>query len=336
MTPPKNSLRAIVTTVPFGEADPKPIQLMKAVNLDFVINPLARKLRPEEVADMIRGYPIVIAGTEPITAEVMAKCPDLKAICRVGIGLDSVDLLEARRRGIAVAYTPDGPSPAVAELSVGLILDLLRNVSTTDRNLRGGTWQRFHGWRISKSTIGIVGAGRIGGMLIKHLSKAFPGVRILANDLTPDKDSFKDESVEWVDKETIYRESDIVSLHVPLTALTQNLIGAEELSMMKSTACLINTARGGIVNEADLAKALKDNVIRAAAIDVFEEEPYTGELLQLDNVILTCHMGSMTQDCRARMEIEATEEAIRFMKGEVFSNPVPQTEYELAEQMAKA
>ncbi|MBF0249318.1 MAG: phosphoglycerate dehydrogenase [Alphaproteobacteria bacterium] len=327
-------MRAIVTTVPFGDADPTPVKLMNDAGLEFVVNPLGRKLRPEEVADMIRGYEIVIAGTEPITADVIAQCPDLKAICRVGIGLDSVDLLEAQRRGIALSFTPDGPSPAVAELTVGLIVDLLRQVTATDRNLRNGSWARYHGRRISESTIGVIGVGRIGGMLINHLVNGFPNVRILANDLPERTGRVAHEAITWVDKETIYRESDVITLHVPLTASTQNLITRSELAMMKPTSHIINTARGGIVNEQDLAAILRDGSIGGAAIDVFEEEPYAGPLCEVMNTVLTCHMGSMTQDCRASMEIEATREAIRFMKGEPFVSPVPESEYELAAQMA--
>lgn len=328
-----NTPTVVITTVPFGVISPEPLDLLASSGLSYQINPLGRKLRPDEVASVIGGASIVIAGTEPITDAVMAACPNLKAICRVGIGLDSVDLVAARARGIAVSFTPDGPSPAVAELTVGLMIDLLRDVSSADRAIRAGDWNRQAGKRLADCRVGIIGCGRIGGRVIRHLSGGFPGIQILANDIKHDPEL--DELVTWSDKATIYAKCDVVSLHVPLTAETWNMIGANELSRFKDEAVLINTARGGIVNEVDLARALRGNTLRAAAMDVFEQEPYIGELCDLDNVVLTCHLGSMTKDCRARMEIEATREALRFAEQASFECPVPEAEYALAEQLSR-
>ncbi|MCW9034187.1 MAG: phosphoglycerate dehydrogenase [Rhodospirillales bacterium] len=326
------SYRTVITTVPFGVVDQTPLKLLEDAGVSQTINPLGRKLRPDEVAGIIGDADIVIAGTEPITAEVMQACPNLKAICRVGIGLDSVDLIAARQRDIAVSYTPDGPSPAVSELTVGLMIDLLRGVSKADRDIRSGTWFRKAGRRLSECTVGIIGCGRIGGRVICHLAGGFPGVKILANDLQDIPEL--NHLVTWVDKKRIYEECDVVSLHVPLTPETQNLIGAKELSVFRSNAVLVNTARGGVVNEADLAQALRRNELFGAAVDAFEEEPYEGELCKLDNVVLTCHLGSMAEDCRASMEIEATKEAVRFARGEAFATPVPEDEYAMAERLA--
>ncbi|PCI42184.1 MAG: lactate dehydrogenase [Rhodospirillaceae bacterium] len=325
-------MKVIITTVPFGTIDPMPLELLDEQGLRYEINPLGRKLRPEEVAGVIGDADIVIAGTEPITDQVMEACPNLKAICRVGIGLDSVDLLAARSRGIAVSYTPDGPSPAVAELTIGLMIDLLREVTKADRDIRAHKWFRKAGRRLSECTIGVIGCGRIGGGVIKHLSGGFPGVKILANDLkaVPELDGL----VTWADKDRIYNECDVISLHVPLTPETQNLIGVSEISRFKKNAVLLNTARGGVINEADLAEALREGMLAGAAVDAFENEPYEGELCHLDNVILTCHLGSMTEDCRARMEIEATEEAVRFAQSVPFLSPVPEDEYAMAERLA--
>lgn len=320
-----------MTTVPFGTIDPTPLEMLRAAGVEVVINPLGRKLRAEEVADVIAGFPVVIAGTETISRQAMAASPGLKAICRVGIGLDSVDLVAARELGIACSYTPDGPSPAVAELTVGLILDLLRGVGQADRGLRAGTWTRVTGRRVAASVVGVIGCGRIGGRVIRHLHGAFPGVRILAHDLR--RDPALDGLVEWVESARIYAEADVVTLHVPLTPETYGLVGAAELERMKNSTVLVNTARGGIVDEAALAAALGRRVIAAAAVDVFEQEPYQGLLTELDNVLLTCHMGSMTADCRARMEVEATAEAIRFLKGDGFVSPVPEAEYDIAARM---
>jgi D-3-phosphoglycerate dehydrogenase len=321
--------RVIVTTVPFGDFDPAPLRLLTDAGVELVVNPLNRRLKAEEVREVIAGFPVVIAGTERIDGATMSQSPDLKAICRVGIGLDSIDLIAARRLGIAVAYTPDGPSPAVAELAVGLIINLLRGVGPADRSMRSAAWTRVSGTRIALSTVGVLGVGRIGRRVIRHLQGGFPGVRILANDIATDPSL---EGVEWVDKDTLLRRSDVVSVHLPLSSDTIGLISRRELALMKPSAVLVNTARGEIVNEADLVEALRNGVIRAAALDVFSEEPYQGELSALENVLLTCHMGSMTADCRARMEIEATQDAIRFLCGQPMSTAVPKDEYENAER----
>lgn len=325
-------MKAVITTVPFGAVDPKPLTLLEDAALTYEINPLGRKLRPEEVAGVIGDADIVIAGTEPITAAVMDACPNLKSICRVGIGLDSVDLLAARERGIVVSYTPDGPSPAVGELTIGLMIDLLRDMTKADRDIRAGTWFRKAGRRLSECTVGVIGCGRIGGRVVRHLAGGFPGVRILANDIREIPDL--DDMVTWVDTKTIFTQCDVISLHVPLTPKTLNMITANVIKDFKDGAVLLNTARGGVVNEKDLANALRDRSLLAAAVDAFQEEPYEGELRELDNVVMTCHLGSMTEDCRARMEIEATEEAVRFAKGVAFSTPVPEDEYAMAESLA--
>ncbi|MBI5032974.1 MAG: hypothetical protein HZB51_20830 [Chloroflexi bacterium] len=324
--------RVLVTTVPFGQPNRYPIDLLARDKVEYIINPIGRRLKEEELAEMIGDFGILIAGTEPITAKVMQAAPNLRLISRVGIGLDSVDLQAARARGIQVTYTPDAPSPAVAELAVGLMIGLLRDIPGADRTMRNGVWHRFMGQRLAEMTIGVLGMGRIGKKVIAHLNGGFPGVRILVNDLAPDVDFGNAHHVRWTDKETIFREADIITLHLPLTPLTKNLIGAREIEMMKPSALLVNTARGNMIVEHDLATALKSGRIAGAAIDVFEREPYSGELATLDRCILTCHMGSMSQDCRARMEIEATEEVIRFLRSEPLRQLVPESEYALTAQ----
>ena len=163
---------------------------------------------------------------------------------------------------------------------------------------------------------------------------AFGTPRVLVNDIVPDLKLDPGLKLEWVGKEDIYRHADLISLHVPLTLHTRNMIRHEQLMMMKADALLINCARGGIVNEADLARALRGGHLGGAAIDVFEHEPYTGELAGIERCLLTAHMGSMSVDCRTRMEIEATEEAVRFLAGQAQRSPVPAAEYELQRLMA--
>lgn len=321
--------RVLITTIPFGEVDRRPLDLLDEAGVEYIINPVGRKLRENELAELIGDVEVLIAGTEPITAKVLDRARYLRLISRVGIGLDSVDLTEARRRGIQVSFTPDAPAPAVADLVIGLILSTLRHIPNADRGMRNGVWYRFMGRRLGELTVGVVGVGRVGKRVIQHLAGFGP--RVLANDLTPDLDFGAKYAMEWVEKEQIYREADIITLHVPLTPMTARLIAAPQFRIMKPEAVLINTSRGNMVDERDLAEALQAGRLAGAAIDVFGQEPYSGPLTNLDNCLLTCHMGSMSRDCRLRMELEATEEVIRFLEGKPLRQPVPDNEYAMRE-----
>lgn len=323
--------RVLITTVPFGKIDRRPLDLLEAAGVEYVINPHGRRLTEGELEKLAPGFDALIAGTEPITAKVMAAAQGLRMISRVGIGLDNVDLLEARARGICVAYTPDAPAPAVAELAIGLMLSLLRSIHTAHTEIRAGAWHRHMGRRLSDSTVGVLGVGRIGSRVIRHLSGFGP--RILAHDIAPDKNV---SGVEWVTKEEMYRTADIITLHLPLTQATWNLISADQLAGMRPGSFIVNTSRGGIVNEAALAGALRRGHLAGAALDVFCTEPYTGELAEVPGCLLTSHMGSMTEDCRARMEIEATQNALQFLAGQNPDQLVPEGEYEMRERAAKA
>jgi D-3-phosphoglycerate dehydrogenase len=319
--------RVLITTVPFGDTNRLPLEQLQGAGIEYVINPIGRKLKEHELADMIGGFDAVVAGTEPITDTVMARGDRLKLISRVGIGLDSVDLNAARARGIKVSYTPDAPAPAVAELTVGLMLSLLRFVHVANLQMHAGKWHRHFGRRIAEITVGIIGTGRIGTRVLRRIS-AFGTPRVLVNDLNPDLKLVPELKLEWVGKEEIFRNADLISLHLPLTAHTRNMVRREHLLAMKRDALIINTSRGGIINERDLAEVMQSGHLGGAAIDVFEHEPYTGELAGIERCLLTSHMGSMSVDCRTRMEIEATEEAVRFLKGGRLEHEVPEDEYQ--------
>ena len=314
--------RALIAAAPFGEADPTALGLLDAAGIEYVINPTGPT--EQELISLVPGFDVLIAGTVPITKRVMEAAPKLRLISRVGVGLDNVDLLAAREREITVAYTPEGPADAVAELTIGLALSLLRGVYLANTAIRQGVWKRLQGRRLAQVTVGVVGVGRIGRRVIRLLS-AF-GARILANDLAP---VTLEEPVRWVDKPTLYREADLVTLHVPLTRLTRSLMGAEELAMMQPGAFLINTCRGGVVSEAALAAALRDGRLAGAAVDTFAHEPYHGELVHVDTCLITAHMGSMAADCRSRMECGAARNAVAFLRGEPLVELVPESEYAL-------
>ncbi len=324
-------MKILITTVPFAQRNHLPIELLKGLEVDFLINPLNKKLKEEELAEMVHDIDIIIAGTEPITDFVMSRAPKLKFISRVGIGLDSVDLLAAKKRGIKVSYTPDAPAPAVAELTIGLMITLLRSVHLANLEMHKGNWDRHFGKRIANSTIGVIGLGRIGTRVLTRLA-VFGTPRLLVNDINPNPELDRKYKLEWVDKETIYKEADIISLHLPLTKFTKNMVTKDELEMMKVDASIINTSRGGIINEMDLYNVMKKNHLSGAALDVFENEPYIGPLREIDRCLLTSHMGSMSIDCRTRMEVESTEEVVRFIKNKPLISEVPEEEYNVQKQ----
>lgn len=319
--------RVLITTVPFAEKDKLPILLLENEQIEYVINPYNQKLTSAQLAELIPGFDAIIAGTENINNEVLAKADRLKFISRVGIGLDNVDLLYAKEKNIKVSYTADAPAPAVAELTVGLMLSLLRFTQLSNIQMHQGKWHRYFGRRFSEVTIGIIGAGRIGSKVIKHIL-AFNPVKILVNEPIPSMDLKNITEVEWVSKEEIYKNADVISLHLPLNSETRGMISKVELQKMKSDALLINTSRGGIINENDLFEIMQSGHLGGAAIDVFQQEPYNGPLQKIDRCILTAHMGSMSIDCRSKMEIEATEEVVRFFKNEPLNSQVPYSEYE--------
>jgi D-3-phosphoglycerate dehydrogenase / 2-oxoglutarate reductase len=318
--------KVLITTVPFASKNRSPLDLLDAANIEYLINPINKKLTEDQLVEMVSDFDVIIAGTEPITKKVMDAATNLKMISRVGIGLDSVDLIEAENQEIVVSYTPDAPAPAVSELTIGLMLSLLRSIQLSNIEMHNKKWYRFFGKRLSEVTIGIIGVGRIGSGVLQHL-QGFGSPKILVNDINPNSGLDKKFNIEWVDKNTIYQQADIVSIHTPLTAQTKNMIRKKQLLNMKEDAVIINTARGGIINEQDLYEVMQDGHLSGAAIDVFDFEPYKGRLRDIQRCILTAHMGSMSVDCRTRMEIEATEEVVRFLTKQPLEGIVPEEEY---------
>jgi D-3-phosphoglycerate dehydrogenase / 2-oxoglutarate reductase len=320
--------KVLITTVPFGKNNRFPLDLLENAEIAYLVNPHNKKLTENQLSELIGDFEVLIAGTEPITDKVMSQAPKLKLISRVGIGLDSVDLKAAKKRGIKISYTPDAPAPAVAELTLSMILTLLRSVHVSNLQIHHGKWERIFGRRLTDVTLGIIGVGRIGTHLLRCMS-GFGKINILANDIMPDNKLNHDFNLKWVTKDQIYKESDIISLHLPLTSLTKNMICREQLLQMKKETFVVNTSRGGIINEDDLHKTMEEGHLGGAAIDVFEDEPYTGKLIEIDRCLLTAHMGSMSIDCRSQMEIEATEETVRFLAGKPLESEVPESEYDI-------
>ena len=320
--------RILVSTTPFGEIDPKPIEMLESAGVEYVRNTLGKRPNEEEFAEMIRGgFDAVIAGLEPFNPRILDLAKGLRFISRATVGLETVDLNAARERNILVANTPGANSEAVAELTLSHLLSLLRGVQHSHNALLRGEWFQYMGRTLDEITLGVIGVGRIGKRVIHHLS-AF-GAKIIANDLAPDADFGERYGVEWAGKEEIYRRADAVTLHVPATPKTIHMVGEDEIAMMKKGAFLINTARGVIVDDEALARALRSGHLGGAGIDVFPEEPYQGALVGAPNCILTAHLGARARSSRLQMELDATENVLCFLAGEPIPGLVPDEEYEM-------
>jgi len=218
----------------------------------------------------------------------------------------------AKKLGISVFTTPDAPTQAVAELTMGLMLDLLRRISREDHLIRFGVWQKNVGSLLSGKTLGILGLGRIGKRVVE-LTLPF-NLKYIAWDISPDQQFADKYKVRFMELGELLKESDIVTIHLPYAAELKGIIGERELSLMKRDAFLLNTARGELVDEGALYNALKERRIAGTALDVFEQEPYTGPLREMDNVILTPHIGSYAVESRVDMEVQAVKNLIGGLK----------------------
>lgn len=235
-----------------------------------------------------------ITALEPMDATIFGACPKLKVISKFGVGVNMLNLDDMVRCGVRLGWTGGVNKRAVSELALGYMLSALRHIPVCDRNMRAGdTWNRIKGQELSAQTVGIIGCGHIGKDLVRLLAPF--GCRILVNDILDFPEFYAEHAVEAVALDDLLREADIVTVHTPLNETTYHLIGADELALMKSTAIVLNTARGGIIDEAALKKALVGGGIGYAGIDVFEKEPAgDAELLNLPNVISTPHVGGTT------------------------------------------
>ena len=297
----------LITTSSFSQNDPGLLKRLEAQNLRIILNPYGRKLTEGEVIDLfVQHRPVgMIAGVEPLTRQALSVASDLKVISRCGIGIDAVDIEEAESLNIIVTITPDGPTIAVAELALGMILSLLRRIHTSDASIRNGEWVRPMGNLLHGKTVGLIGCGRIGCHLAKLLA-AFDVTILGCDPVCVQNDNFS-----IVNSEQLFSRSDIISLHIPYTPENHHFINRGMISLMKKGSVLINAARGGILDEEALYDAIQSGHLSGAAIDCFEEEPYRGKLRTLDNVLLTGHIGSYAREGRIMMEKQAMENLLR-------------------------
>ncbi|SFE72735.1 phosphoglycerate dehydrogenase [Nitrosomonas sp. Nm166] len=297
----------VISTSSFNIDNNPAIQHLLQKGMRAIPNPYRRKLTEDEIIGLLNDGAVgLIAGIEPLTERVFQSAKKLKVISRCGTGLDSVDLTAAKNHGITVLNTPEAPAQAVAELTLGLILASLRQIGQIDQSIRKGEWPRTQGRLLAAQTIGIIGMGYI-GRRVARLCQAFEAT-VIAHD--PYTNQILAD-VTLMPLEQLLATADIISLHMPYTPDTHHLLDAQAFAIMKPEAIVINAARGGLVDENALAQALKTGKLAAAALDVFEQEPYQGPLIESNQIILTSHIGSLARESRQRMEIEAAENLLQ-------------------------
>ena len=301
--------KVLITTSSFSLGNFAQAKSLHDAGISIEVNPHGRRLSEDEVAELVATDVIaILAGLEPLTDRVLSNAKSLRVIARCGTGLDSVDLQAASRLGIDVFNTPDAPTQAVAELTIAHMLNSLRHISTTDSNMRSGKWTPTMGSLLATKTVGLIGVGRIGSAVAK-LAQAF-GARVIGFDPVVSSHN----SVELLSLDEVLNQSDIVSLHVPINDQTHHIMNASAISRMKPGSIVVNVSRGGLIDESALHDALKSQHLSGAALDCFEDEPYSGPLLQLPGVHVTAHMGSYARETRDLMEVEASTNLVNGLR----------------------
>jgi len=306
-------MKILVTARSFGTSDDKAIQLLEqngftVKKLTTDNGPLLKQLESE----IVDTYGI-IAGLEVYSKDLINRGKQLKIISRYGVGYDQVDLKAAQEQGVVITITPGANGDSVADMAMALMLCAARNVSFMDTSIKQKNQQRPSGIEMVDKTLGVIGAGRIGQSVARR-AKGF-NMDILCYDMYQDENFAKETGAKYVDLETIFAQADFITIHSPLTEQTKNMFNAETFAKMKNRAIIVNTARGGIINEDDLYEALKNGVIGAAGLDAtVEEPPYNSKLLELPNCTLSPHAGAATYEAISKMSYMAAQNIVDIFK----------------------
>jgi D-3-phosphoglycerate dehydrogenase len=277
-----------------------------------------------DLAETIGGYDaIIVRSATKVTADLIARADNLKVIGRAGVGIDNVDVDAATRRGIVVANAPESTVISAAEHTIGLLVALTRNIPQAHAALKQGRWERksYGGVELADKTLGVLGFGRIGQQVARRAAGL--GMRVVAYDPFVSPDRFRELGVERVDNDVdVYGVSDFLTLHLPLTDETRKSINAIAFAKMRDGVRIVNAARGDLIDEDDLLAALKSGKVGGAALDVFSTEPYTGPLLELDNVVATPHLAASTEEAQDRAGVIIAEQVAAALEGGLVTNAV--------------
>jgi len=299
----------------FGFLSDKNYNIFKDNNIEIIHNPYqGDALSEDKLLELLPGVNGLLTGVDQVSKRVIDNAKDLKVISKFGSGVDNIDLNAARGKGIAVTNVPHANENAVADMAFGLMLSIARNIPLAYKRVKEGKWPHMVGAEVYNKTIGIIGLGHIGQKIVRR-AIGF-NMNVLAFEKYPDYNFVKDKPVEFVELDRLLKESDFISIHCPLTEETRNLINKRELKLMKSSAFLINTARGGIVNEVALYVALLNKEIAGAAMDVFTEEPANDDrLINLQNFIATPHIAFCTKEAIENMESTSAQNIVDVLEG---------------------
>ncbi len=295
----------------FAQEGKEPLALLNKSGHEFTVNPSGKRLGKAEVMAQVKGYEAVVAGLEPYDTDVLQALQGLKCISRCGVGVDNIDLAKAKENGITVLNTPNVVVQPVAELTLALILDLLRQTTAHTVLMRAGKWERLPASQLAGSTVGIIGLGRIGRRVAKLLKCL--DVNVIGYDIHPNHSWAGQEGITLVGFYDLLAKADIISVHAALGADGKLCLGQEEFARMKKGALVINVSRGYFIDETALLQALQSGHLGGAGLDVYAQEPYQGPLSSLPNVVLTPHVATLTKESRLLMELEAVENVIQFL-----------------------
>ena len=302
---------ALSTFAKYGE---EPLRLIDQSGIDYFLNDLGRRLVREEIVDLGKGATGIVAGVEPYDAPVLEMLPELKCISRCGVGIDNIDLDLAQAKGIVIRNTPDVVIKPVVELTIAMIFDLMRKLSLHAGRLWRKEWRKSAGNLLAGKTVGILGLGRIGRSVAETLLKL--DAEVIGTDINPDVVWSKKCGVRVVSLNDLLAEADILSLHLSVIPENPFVLGWKEIATMKEGAWLVNVARGNLVDDVALADALKTGRLAGAAMDVFPDEPYSGSLCDLDNMVMTPHVATLTEESRVQMEAEAVQNLLFVLQGQ--------------------
>jgi len=304
--------KVFVALSTFAQCGSEPLDLLKRSGLPYTINPLGRRLIEKEIVELGWGCRGIIAGAEPYSEQVLEKLKNLQCISRCGVGMDNIALGKAKQQGIEIRNTPDVVAQPVAELTVGLIFDLLKKITWHSIHVKSGNWQKQAGTLFQGKKVGIIGLGRTGRRTAEMIRAL--GAQVCGSDPFPQKDWAMKHKIEIIPTKELLKISDIVSLHLSQKENHPFQMGNEEFLSMKLGSYFINLSRGQSVNEESLYTTLKSGHLAGAALDVYTKEPYHGPLCDLDNVILTPHIATFTKESRYQMEIEATQNLLNCLQ----------------------
>jgi D-3-phosphoglycerate dehydrogenase / 2-oxoglutarate reductase len=302
----------LVTLSTFGEYSDAPLGMLDNSLLSYRVNDTGKRMTPEQVIEQGKDCVGIIAGVEKYGPETLSALPRLRCISRVGAGIDNIDLTCAAEKGVAVLNTPNAPTVAVAELTLGMILAVLRRLPEVNEAMHRRRWRRIPGRLLSGKTVGVVGLGRI-GRRVAELVSAF-NARVIGTDPYPDKQWAHGHGVGMVSLPELLGQSDIVTLHAAGGTDPPLIFSHEEFAAMKPEALFINMARGSMADDQALFEALESGHLCGAGLDVFPDEPYTGPLCDHPQVILSPHQATLTFETRTEMETGAAKNIIGYLK----------------------